>query len=522
MTTLQKLTNHLESDHQLEIEITDTSFADYAEFTVWKEDLERETHPSYVLKCAPVVTQEYRVSYYYCNRSGKYKPEGHGKRQLKSQDSTKIGFQCSAYIKVSEHLVNKNVFVKFCSTHYNHDLQLAYLKMPEKTRLEIANKLHMGVDIQRILDDIRDTSEGGINREHLVNRQDVRNVRLQYNIEGISRHSNDLNSVKAWVNEMQSLEYNPVLLFKEQGLLQPEGLDNYAQDDFVLCLQTAFQRDMLNTFGSDTICIDATHGTNMYNFYLITVLVVDEYGEGLPVGWMISNREDSIALIEFFKSIKIVCGNITPKWFMSDDAEQYFNAWRGVFSENKTSKLLCVWHIHRAWCKALHDHIPDKQDQSNVYHMLCVLLQEHDESKFRTMLQAFLTELHTKHNRFYIYFNTTYCSRLAQWATCYRIGCTANTNMFVESFHSVLKVVYLYHKQNRRVDSLLVTLIKIAGNKTFERFRKLEMGKQTHRICEISKRHQAALSLSHTSATLVAENKWKVRSQKKTSNGIHS
>ena len=130
---------------------------------------------------------------------------------------------------------------------------------------------------------------------------------------------------------------------------------------------------MLNKFGSDTICIDATHGTNMYNFYLITVLVVDEYGEGLPVGWMISNREDSVALIEFFKSIKIVCGNITPKWFMSDDAEQYFNAWRG---ENKTSKLLCVWHIHRAWCKALHDHIPDKQDQSDVYHLLCILLQE--------------------------------------------------------------------------------------------------------------------------------------------------
>ena len=40
---------------------------------------------------------------------------------------------------------------------------------------------------------------------------------------------------------MQSLEYNPVLLFKEQGLLQPEGLNNYAQDDFVLCLQTEFK-----------------------------------------------------------------------------------------------------------------------------------------------------------------------------------------------------------------------------------------------------------------------------------------
>ena len=71
--------------------------------------------------------------------------------------------------------------------------------------------------------------------------------------------------------------------------MQPESLNNYAQDDFVLCLQTASQRDMLNKFGSDTMCINAIHCTKMYNFYLITVLVVDEYGEGLPVGRTICN-----------------------------------------------------------------------------------------------------------------------------------------------------------------------------------------------------------------------------------------
>ena len=31
------------------------------------------------------------------------------------------------------------------------------------------------------------------------------------------------------------------------------------------------------------ICVDSTHGTNMYDFFLITVLVVDE-----SVAWMIS------------------------------------------------------------------------------------------------------------------------------------------------------------------------------------------------------------------------------------------
>ena len=88
------------------------------------------------------------------------------------------------------------------------------------------------------------------------------------------------------------------------------------------------------------------------------------------------------------------------------------------------------------------------------------------------MLQGFLTELHTKHNRFYIYFGQHVTEKDVY---------TANTNMLVESFNSVLKVVYLHHEQNRHVDSLLVTLIKIAQNKTFERFCKLEMGKQTHR-----------------------------------------
>ena len=181
---------------------------------------------------------------------------------------------------------------------------------------------------------------------------------------------------------------------------------------------------------------------------------------------------------------------------MSDDAEQYFNAWKGVFGGNKTRKVLCVWHIDRSWRKALHEHIKDKEEQIYVYHSLCLLLQELDEPTFRVMLQSFLTHLHTNHKHFYIYFQNVYYSGLQEWAACYRKGCTANTNMFVESFHRVLKVVYLHHKQNRQIDFLLLTLTKIARNKTFERLRKVEMGKNTHRICEISKRHVSHLNIS--------------------------
>lgn len=45
--------------------------------------------------------------------------------------------------------------------------------------------------------------------------------------------------------------------------------------------------------GIRIVCIDSTDGTNLYGFLLITIMVVDEHGEGLPVAWAISNKEDT-------------------------------------------------------------------------------------------------------------------------------------------------------------------------------------------------------------------------------------
>ena len=54
------------------------------------------------------------------------------------------------------------------------------------------------------------------------------------------RHSNDLTSVCAWVEELKSLPYNPILLFKPQGEPQPEYMDNIGNNDFILAIQTEF------------------------------------------------------------------------------------------------------------------------------------------------------------------------------------------------------------------------------------------------------------------------------------------
>ena len=87
--------------------------------------------------------------------------------------------------------------------------------------------------------------------------------------------------------------------------------------------------------------------------------------------------------------------------------------------------------------------------------------------------------------------------------------------MFVEAFHRVLKVVYLEHKQNRRIDFLLYTLMKVARDEAFERLLKQEKGKNTHRVCEINKRHKAAqqMFMHQPQVTNLDEKMWKVRSQ---------
>ena len=225
-------------------------------------------------------------------------------------------------------------------------------------------------------------------------------------------------------------------------------MDDIGKDDFLLGIQTEFQRDIMMEFGNNIICIDATHNTNMYDFYLITIVVVDEFGEGIPVGWVLSNREDGCILTQFFKNIHKRTGELMPNIFMSDDAEQCWNSWSAIYRNTKTKKLLCKWQIDRAWRKGLAEHVSKQEDRIKIYHYLQILLAEHEEPQFRILLQQLLSSLTLHNPEFYQYFQRYYCKHLQEWAVCYRKWAFINTNMFVEAFHHNLKDVYLDKKHN--------------------------------------------------------------------------
>ena len=306
-------------------------------------------------------------------------------------------------------------------------------------------------------------------------------------------------------------DQSPVLLYKPQG--KNKTFDNLHANDFVLAIQTPMQADMMKALGNEkVVCIDATHGTNGYDFLLITVLVTDEFGEGYPVAWCLSNRTDLTLLLSFFKSIKNRTGVIIPKWIMTDDADQYYSAWVGVFGLGP-QKLLCTWHVDRAWRGHLNS-IRNKEMAQKVYHNLRVLLEETDESKFERLLLETQKQMSksTQTEEFLKYFKTYYTTRRREWALCYKRSSHINTNMYVEAFHRVIKYLYLKGKTNKRVDKCIQMLLKYERDKCFERLTKIEKGKLSGRITTIMRRHTASRKLSATLIESVDDVTWKVKS----------
>ena len=345
----------------------------------WKTQEERMTKSWFVKKRADRRTKNYKTSWFYCNRNGTFSGRGQGKRSMRSQGSSKTGCSSSAFITARVDTVTGEVEAEYCLQHVGHRQEIAFTRISADVRSRIAAKLAQGVSMNSILDYIRDTQAGPLTRDHLTTHADLRNIKHQYNIDCVQKDSDDATSVSHWEGEMKQENYNPVLYYKSQG--EEPGEKGVEKNYFLLAMQTEFQKKMFSKYASKLICVDATHGTTACDFQLITVLVIDDYDEGIPVAWLISNKESTDVLRVFFKSLRDRCGDVKTEFFMSDDAEAYHNAWSSVFSR-PGRKLLCSWHVDRSWRRKLNELNKDKEEQAEVYAALKNLQNEINESKF--------------------------------------------------------------------------------------------------------------------------------------------
>lgn len=124
---------------------------------------------------------------------------------------------CTCTIKVVHH-VDKRISVEAFLSHYGHRRNLQHIWLSKKKRQEITAKLKQGVTKQKILDDIRESIGAQFARDHLIDKQDIANIKRRGGIDEIQRHPNDMMSVLGWIHELNSKEQKPILYYKLQGM----------------------------------------------------------------------------------------------------------------------------------------------------------------------------------------------------------------------------------------------------------------------------------------------------------------
>ncbi|XP_068083806.1 uncharacterized protein, partial [Anabrus simplex] len=414
-------------------------------------------------------------------RSGFFVSESKGIRHLKLQGSNKVDEICPASIRLIEH-ENGMCEVKYVPTHRGHQNDLSHLALTDVERKTLATDIANQIPFQAILDKIRESvTDPKLERIHLITKQDLYNIERSFNLSSKSvRHQEDGTSVEAWVNEVNSGDSPCVLFYKPQGTTS-EKHPNLRSDDFVLIIMNSAQSEILKKYGSDCICTDGTHGLNSYGFELITLLVLDDLRQGFPCAFLISNRSDQEILSLFFTYIKNEVGCVSPKVFMSDLAEAFYNAWNAVMGP-ATMRLFCSWHVDRAWRKNIQTKVNGREKQGNVYKILRTIMQETDSVAFERMLPAVMSNLtdDPDTHEFAVYFQNNYTRNVRSWAYCYRLNSGLNTNMHIERMHGAIKYIYLHGKSVKRLDKAIYALMCFVRDKLFDRLIVLNKGKLTN------------------------------------------
>ena len=70
----------------------------------------------------------------------------------------------------------------------------------------------------------------------MVDKQDLRNIQKAFGLDEVQRHSNDQDSVLAWITEWEEQENNPIIYYKLQGEKDEEG--NLKEEDFMIVIQS--------------------------------------------------------------------------------------------------------------------------------------------------------------------------------------------------------------------------------------------------------------------------------------------
>ena len=475
--------------------------------------------------------------YYTCNRSlptmNMKNISIPRKRRLKVHGYSYCGFTCPAHIKRynmgSGHIKVQYQRKHFCNT--NKLWQFGYLRFSESDRQWFISRLALQIPFSVIIQEARSNINNQLERKHIVSKRDLIHIAKSIGVyKPKCRDADDGMSIDSWVRSYMSNDSSPFILYKRQGEqsfdIPPDDAcikDNTGllNEDFLLGYMDSAQCEMLRRFGTgdlSVVCVDSTHGTNIYHFLLTTVMILDNNRQGFPVAFLFSTRETECVLKLFFRAIRSQVGIISVNSFMSDMAPQSYNAWRHVMGDS-VHRLFCSWHVAKA-LKENTQRIADSEMRTQTYVSLHSVMTEHDVPTFEDKLAKLRDQLRSNESteQFCNYFESNYLANTKSWAYCYRLYTGVNTNMSLERMHRTLKYEHLKGVKNKRLDCALKAVVDLVKNQKFERLAALCKGKYTKKLSELRKRHEHSVDMTACCYEMPSGNEWIVQSEESTYN----
>ena len=276
--------------------------------------------------------------------------------------------------------------------------------------------------------------------DYKVNRVDIQRQLDAYHEGCWKKHQSVSQSIHSWAisNGHKVLVYKPYIPGEQQ---------------FQLVIQSKWQRERAVKYGHNApLGMDSTFGVNTQKWPLTTLMVIDEFGHGLPVAWSImygglSHDHYEVMLDAVRKSAQAVMPEWRPSCIIIDDCQAEINAIRAVFGGD-INIVLCVWHVLRAWkknaithCDAMCCHQVFVDLASIMYANIAGVSDEGLVPHVKGMLEAYYTKWATRAPRYVKYVKDNWASKVHLWVKGMRTFNTANqqTNNICESFHNTMK-----------------------------------------------------------------------------------
>ncbi|XP_026685105.1 uncharacterized protein LOC113470673 [Diaphorina citri] len=329
----------------------------------------------------------------------------------------------------------------------------------------------------------------------------------------------DSTSTLFLIQKLKSESYDPILIFKPVGpevIAGPDSTKELSDEIFILGIQTKDQMKLMESCAQDILIIDATHDMTQYGLQLLNVMGVDEFNKGYPLAHCISNKMDANTLKHFFEAIKLKIPNLNVNCIITDDDPALINAANAGFAAD-VRHLLCLWHFKRSIQKNLHAKVRNTELEKEMFNFVCTIIDCETEDTFNKLLDAFLKmyENCTEAQSFTEYFHTYCLSKTEKWAMFARRFPHKNvdTTMYVESFHNILKSIYLKRRPNKRVDTLLNLLLQVEEDNYSRRNLSLVTNNREAVINSISQHHVKSVSiLDNNVEEVIGNSLWKVQS----------